>query len=96
MIAILRDPADEAVGLFDHFNPGAFTGQRAHRIAGGNFSQPSWELVMARKDARLVVAEAAAAHVDLMVVPAIAVRMDAMIERGHAHDDWCVIGKDSL
>lgn len=89
-------PADEAVGLFDHFNPGAFTGQRAHRIAGGNFSQPSWELVMARKDARLVVAEAAAAHVDLMVVPAIAVRMDAMIERGHAHDDWCVIGKDSL
>jgi 3-hydroxyisobutyrate dehydrogenase len=51
---------------------------------------------MARKDARLVVAEAAAGKVDLMVVPAIAARMDAMIERGHAHDDWVVIGKDNL
>jgi 3-hydroxyisobutyrate dehydrogenase len=88
--------ADEAVGLFDHFNPGLSTGARARRIASGDYSQPSWELAMARKDAGLVAAEAAAAHVELMVVPGVATPMDALIARGHAHDDWCVIGKDAV
>jgi 3-hydroxyisobutyrate dehydrogenase len=86
--------AGEAVQLFAHFNPGLSTEARARRIAAGDYSQPSWELGMARKDARLVADEAAAAHVDLMIVPGIAARMDALIARGHAHDDWCVIGKD--
>jgi len=88
--------ADEAVGLFAHFNPGVATEARARRIAGGDYAQPSWELAMARKDARLVADEAAAAGVALMVVPGVAARMDEMIARGHGHDDWCVIGKDAL
>jgi len=86
--------ADEAVGLFEHFNPGTFTLPRARRMAGGEFAQPSWELAMARKDARLVEGETHAANVALTLLPAIAAKMDAMIDRGHAHDDWSVIAKD--
>ncbi|HEY1584767.1 MAG TPA: NAD(P)-binding domain-containing protein, partial [Polyangia bacterium] len=86
--------ADEAVALFEHFNPGTFTLPRARRMAGGEFAQPSWELAMARKDARLVDGETRAANVALTVLPAVAAKMDAMIERGHAHDDWSVIAKD--
>ena len=85
---------DEAVGLFEHFNPGTFTLPRARRMAAGEFAQPSWELAMARKDARLVEGETRAAKVTLTTMPAIAAKMDAMIERGHAHDDWSVIAKD--
>ena len=51
---------------------------------------------MARKDARLVQAEVDRARLALTVVPAIAAKMDEMIERGHSHDDWTVIGKDFL
>ncbi len=88
-------PAD-AVGLFDHFNPGAMTSARAKKMASGEYAQPSWELAMARKDARLVQEEVERAHVALTLVPAIATKMDAMIERGHAHDDWSVIAKDFI
>ena len=86
----------EAIKLFDHFNPGAATAARAARMASGEFATPSWELAMARKDARLVQAEVDRAHVSLAVVPAIAAHMDEMIARGHAHDDWTVIAKDFL
>jgi 3-hydroxyisobutyrate dehydrogenase len=86
--------AAEAITLFDHFNPGAMTGARSKRMASGDYAQPSWELAMARKDARLVQEEVDRAHVALVLVPAIAARMDEMIERGHSHDDWTVIAKD--
>ena len=86
--------AAEAITLFEHFNPGAMTGQRSKRMASGDYAQPSWELAMARKDARLVQEEVDRAHVALVLVPAIAARMDEMIKRGHSHDDWTVIAKD--
>jgi 3-hydroxyisobutyrate dehydrogenase len=89
-------PAQEAIGLFEHFNPGTFTAARAKRLASGEYGDPSWELAMARKDARIVQEEATAADVALVLVPAIAARMDEMIARGHAHDDWAVIAKDFL
>ncbi len=86
--------ATEAVTLFDFFNPGAATAQRAKKQATADWKNVSWELVMARKDARLVTEAVDRAHVALTVVPAIAAKMDAMIERGHSHDDWSVIAKD--
>jgi 3-hydroxyisobutyrate dehydrogenase len=82
-----------AISLFDHFNPGAFTAARARRLASGDYKTPSWELAMARKDARLVQAEVDHAGVALLLVPAIAARMDALIARGHGHDDWTVIAE---
>ena len=85
-----------AVALFDAFNPGAFVPARAQRMAGGDFSTPSWELAMARKDARLMIEEGQRHSVPLPVLPAIAALMDRYLERGHAHDDWTVIAKDAV
>lgn len=88
--------APDAVALFDHFNPAATLAPRARRILEGDFSRPSWELAMARKDARLMLEAAERGGASLAAIPAIAARMDAFIERGHAHDDWRVIAKDAL
>ena len=48
---------------------------------------------MARKDARLMLE---AAGGTLAVLPALAAEMDRWIAKGHAHDDWTVIGKDAV
>lgn len=89
-------PASEAGSLFKFFNPGLMLQARVDRILAENFSDPSWELAMARKDARLMMEETARAGRSLAVLPAISQTMDRFIERGHAHDDWTVIAKDSL
>ncbi len=89
-------PAPEAATLFDVFNPGATVGPRVKRILDGDYANPSWELAMARKDARLMMESAQKGGTTLALVPAIAQVMDRWIERGHAHDDWTVIAKDAL
>jgi 3-hydroxyisobutyrate dehydrogenase len=89
-------PANEAASLFDHFNPGLSIPARLQRMLAANFSQPSWELAMARKDARLMLEEAERNQVPLAVLPAIAREMDRFIARGHGGDDWVVIAKDAL
>jgi 3-hydroxyisobutyrate dehydrogenase len=86
----------EAAGLFDSFNPAAQVAPRAKRMMDGQFQPPSWELAMARKDARLMIEEATRHGISLAVVPAIAAEMDRWIARGHAHDDWSVIGKAAV
>jgi 3-hydroxyisobutyrate dehydrogenase len=70
---------------------GATLQVRLERVLGANFKSPSWELAMARKDARLMLEETARAGGALAVLPAIAEVMDAFIARGHGHDDWTVI-----
>jgi len=87
-------PASEATTLFEHFNPGAMAGARIKALAAGNFDEPSWELAMARKDARLMEAEAG--DVQLGVLPAIAAWMDKAIAEGDASKDWTVIAKHFL
>jgi 3-hydroxyisobutyrate dehydrogenase len=86
-------PAD-VTSLFDWFNPGAFVGQRANRIMEADFGHPSWELSMARKDARLMLEAAAAGGAPLSVLPGIAEWMDKWIAQGHGHDDWTVLATD--
>jgi 3-hydroxyisobutyrate dehydrogenase len=86
----------QALELFRFFNPGANLEPRLARILGAHFEQPSWELAMARKDARLMLEEAERAGTDLSVLPAIAATMDRFIARGFAHHDWTVIAKDAL
>lgn len=87
---------EDASKLFDMFNPGATIGARMKRITDAKFSEPSWELSMARKDARIMLEEAERASVPLAVLPAIAARMDAVIAAGHGGDDWTVLAKDAL
>jgi 3-hydroxyisobutyrate dehydrogenase len=89
-------PAAEAGTLFRFFNPGATLQMRLDRVLGGDFAHPSWELAMARKDARLMMEAAARGEQSLAVLPAIAETMDRFIARGHGHDDWTVIAKDGL
>ncbi len=88
-------PADVAT-LFQFFNPAGTVPLRLERMMAQNFDSPSWELAMARKDARLMIEAAAQKEVPLAVIPTIAGEMDRFIARGHAHDDWTVIAKDSV
>jgi 3-hydroxyisobutyrate dehydrogenase len=87
---------EDAGALFDAFNPATTLSTRVKRMVGGDFSTPSWELSMARKDARLMLEEAERHHQPLHMLPAIAATMDRYLERGHGHDDWTVIAKDAL
>lgn len=86
-------PAD-AASLFEHFNPGTSIPARIKRMVDGSFAEPSWELAMARKDARLMLEAAAAAGLTLPILPAIAARMDAVIADGHGAADWTVLAAD--
>jgi 3-hydroxyisobutyrate dehydrogenase len=89
-------PPHEAAALFEHFNPAASVGARFRRMIDTPFDAPSWELSMARKDARLVQAEVDRAGVALALLPSIAARMDAVIADGYGSADWTVIAKDFL
>jgi len=88
-------PTDVAM-LFDHFNPGMTLPARLHRMIAADYEHPSWELAMARKDARLVQAEVDAAGVALTGLPAIAARMDALVQQGFGNADWTVLAREFL
>lgn len=89
-------PAGDVSALFDSWNPAAAMPSRLKRITTGNFTQPSWELNMARKDAGLMLAAAAEQNARLSLIPAIADLMDQWIDKGHGNDDWSVIAKDAV
>ena len=72
----------DAFSLFKHFNPGQTLPARAARIEAGQFTQPSFEVAMARKDVRLMIEEAQRGGVELFVMPAVAAMFDAAIARG--------------
>ena len=85
-------PPDIAA-LFEHFKPGTTVNPRLARMTEAQFTPPSWELAMARKDARLIEAEAAAGGIALALAPAIATWMDVALAAGDAHLDWTVIAR---
>lgn len=82
--------------LLNSWNPGAGVPARLKKITEGKFTEPSWELNMARKDAGLMMDAANKSATTLAVVPAIAAVMDRWIAKGHGTDDWSVIAKDNL
>lgn len=97
MLAKAMDvPADAVMQLFENWNPGAMLTGRLKRMTSGNFSSPSWELSMARKDTGLFLKEAERGGAKLAVIPAIAAEMDRWIQKGHGGDDWTVIAKDAV
>ena len=69
---------------------------RLKKMTSDTFDQPTWELSMARKDAGLMMQEAARGGGRLTAIPAIAAEMDKWIARGHGGDDWTVIAKDNV
>jgi 3-hydroxyisobutyrate dehydrogenase len=85
-----------AATLFETFNPGKTIDARIERMLSSDLSKASWELSMARKDAGIMLDEAAKQKRPLAVLPAIAARMDALIAEGHGKDDWTILAKDAL
>ena len=75
-------------GLFTEWNPGSLLQARLKRMTSGDYSQPSWELNMARKDTQLFLNAAEKAKRNLAVIPAVAERMDEWIKKGHGSEDW--------
>ncbi len=86
----------EVTSLFEAWNPGALAPARLKKIIKAKFDEPSWELNMARKDARLMMEEAANNGVSLAVLPAIASEMDRWIKMGVGKSEWTVIAKDNV
>lgn len=89
-------PASVITDLFNEWNPGAAAPARLKRMLAADYDNPSWELQMARKDARLMMEEAERGNRKLTVIPAIAQEMDKWLEKGYQHKDWSVIAKDNL
>jgi 3-hydroxyisobutyrate dehydrogenase len=87
-------PETEATGMFDYFNAAGQIPSRAARMLHGDLSDPSWTLSMARKDTRLMLESAAMNGAELMVMPAIAARMDRSIAAGNGAQDWMIIGRE--
>jgi 3-hydroxyisobutyrate dehydrogenase len=85
--------SEEALKLFDFFNPAVGMTSRGHNMAKRNF-EPTFELTMARKDVRLMMETANGTP--LITLPAIAARMDALINEGLGASDLGVIGKDAV
>ncbi|HEX6811984.1 MAG TPA: NAD(P)-binding domain-containing protein [Planctomycetota bacterium] len=84
-------PPETMMSLFDVFKPGGalpFLGQRVAKAGAG---PASFELVMARKDARLM--QETAGKAPLLILPAIAAAMDRAIARGEGRADYAVFTK---
>ena len=89
-------PLHDITTLFDVWNPGAGLPARLKRITDGDYTNPSWELNMARKDTGLFLEAAAKASTELALIPGAAALMDKWIEEGYGNNDWTVIAKDSI
>jgi 3-hydroxyisobutyrate dehydrogenase len=81
-------PARDAVAVFSRFNTGLAIPMRGPKMASGDFAA-MFELVMARKDLRLMLESAG--EQPLIVLPALAARMDDVIKAGHGKDDFAAI-----
>jgi len=84
-------PAADALAVFSKFQPAGIIKGRGEKMARGDFSA-SFELTMARKDMRLMLE--AAGDQPMVVLPAIASRMDDAIARGHGSDDLGAIAAE--
>jgi 3-hydroxyisobutyrate dehydrogenase len=78
--------------LFETFNPGVSVPARFKRMIAGDYDDVSWDLAMARKDARLMEGEGAT----LVMLPGVIGLMETMLARGHGEQDWTVIASDLL
>jgi 3-hydroxyisobutyrate dehydrogenase len=87
------DPS-EILTLFNSWNPGNQLPARLKKLSGGDYTNPSWELSMARKDTGLFLEAAAKKGIELALIPSAAALMDKWIEKGFGNNDWTVIAKD--
>jgi 3-hydroxyisobutyrate dehydrogenase-like beta-hydroxyacid dehydrogenase len=85
----------DAMGLFDVFNPCGTIAGRGMAMAEGDY-RAAFELTMARKDLQLMMDTAAAGQEVLHTIPAIAARMEQLIDAGHGARDFAVLAVDTI
>ena len=85
--------AEAAIRLLGLLDLNALVAGRGANMAKGNFT-PSFELVMARKDVRLMLETAG--DRPMAALPAVAARMDQLIAAGHGAQDASVLAVDAL
>jgi 3-hydroxyisobutyrate dehydrogenase len=85
---------NDLLHLFQSWNPGAQVEGRLKRMTSADFTKPSWELAMARKDTQLFLEAAQKGGTHLALLPAIAAVMDEWIGKGFGNHDWTVVGKE--
>ena len=89
----LHVPAADLPALFEVLNPAGVARARLKKIDSKTFDQPSWELSMSRKDARLMIEQAENSGKNLLVIPPVAGKMDVWIKKGHSNDDWTILSQ---
>lgn len=85
--------AEDAIKLLGFLDLNAMVAGRGANMAKGNFT-PSFELVMARKDVRLMLETSG--DRPMAALPAVAARMDQLIAAGHGSKDASVLGIDAV
>lgn len=86
-------PPVDTLKILQLFDPAAVLAGHGKAMAAGDFT-PSFELVMARKDVRLMLETAAGRP--LAALPAVATRMDELIEEGYGELDMAVLGREAI
>ena len=86
-------PGEQAIKLLGMLDLNAMVAGRGVNMSKGNFN-PSFELTMARKDVRLMLETVG--ERPMAALPAIAARMDQLIEAGHGAKDASVLGIDAV
>ena len=86
-------PGEQATKLLGMLDLNAMVAGRGVNMSKGNFNA-SFELTMARKDVRLMLE--AVGDRPMAALPAIAARMDQLIEAGHGTKDASVLGIDAV
>ena len=81
-------PGDDAIAVFSRFNTSLAIPMRGKKMVAADFS-PMFELAMARKDVRLMIESAG--NQPLIILPALAARMDQVIADGYGKDDFAAI-----
>ncbi len=84
---------EDAIKLLGLLDLNAMVAGRGMNMAKGNFT-PSFELIMARKDVRLMLETAG--DRPMAALPAIAARMDQLIAAGHGAQDATVLAVDAV
>jgi 3-hydroxyisobutyrate dehydrogenase-like beta-hydroxyacid dehydrogenase len=84
-------PPEQMLALFETFKPGSALPYIGQRVVKAGSGPASFELAMARKDARLMQ-EAAGAQA-LLLLPHIAAAMDAALQKGHGAADYSIFVK---
>ncbi|MFI5264541.1 MAG: NAD(P)-dependent oxidoreductase [Candidatus Kapaibacterium sp.] len=69
---------------------------RVARLLLGNYDAPTWELYMARKDARLMAEETERAGMALDVIPVFGAHMDRLIDMGLGAKDWSIVAQEAV